>query len=148
MCLTFLKDFIFPLLALVLSIIALVFSRRTYRASKRPYLVFSEDEVTDKNGQPAIGFFLRNVGLGSAFNIEIPNKFVQQYDFLSAFSQIPRNLSPDGRTLFSINPSHTRFIKPDLLIEVVYEDYERRQYQTTLKQMKHYFKKLSKRDPQ
>jgi len=142
MCLTFLKDFIFPLLAFVLSIIALVFSRRTYVASKRPYLIFSEDEVTDQNGQTAIGFYLRNVGLGSAFNIEIPERFVKQYNFLSAFSMIPRNLSPDGQTLFSMNTSRTRFINPDLLIEVIYEDYERRKYQTTLKQMKHYFKKL------
>ena len=141
MCLSLLKDFLLPVSSIAIAVIALIFSRRAHIASKRPHLIFSEDEIKE-DGKIETGFYLRNIGLGPAFNIEIPSSYVEQYEFLKAFAEIPRNLSPNAATLFGRSPAHTRFIKADVTIEVSYENHEGRKYQTTLKQMKHYFSQV------
>lgn len=141
MCLTLLKDFVLPISSIVVAVIALFFSRRAYMASRRPHLIFSEDEIKE-DGNVELGIYLRNIGMGPAFNIEIASKFVNQYSFLSKFAEIPRNLSPDGATLFERNKLGVRFIKPEVTIEVTYQNHEGKEYKTTLSQLRHYFSEL------
>jgi len=137
---------ILPVLAIGVSILALVISFKAFRffqeahiANRRPHLIFSEDDMTNENGTLYTGFFLRNIGLGPAFNIKIEEAYIKKYDFLKEFSKIPRNLSPNGKTLFARVQGYHRFINNDLTLEVKYEDHEGRKYRTVLKELNHYF---------
>ena len=138
MCIQIMKDMIFPLIALIVSMIALYKSSRTAIASKRPHVVFL-DLVVSENGVTKTGFYLTNLGLGPAFNIDIPNEYVEKYSFLSTFHDIPHNLAPDGKTLFALRDGRSRFITADIAIEVIYEDHEGRVYKTLLSNMRHSF---------
>ena len=122
------------LLAIVVSIGALIYSRREHIAERRPYLVFSEEQIEEGK---ATGFYLRNIGRGTAFNLDIPDKYVDNHDFLKDFSQIPRNVAVDGVTMFARWNGNRRLITKDLYLEVTYEDSEGRKYRTVLDGLKH-----------
>jgi hypothetical protein len=144
MCLSILKDFIFPIAAFAISVIALIFSIRTNIANRRPHLIFSEEQFIE-NGHTKTGFYLRNIGLGPAFNINIPEKYVHDNAFLKSFTEIPRNLASNNHTLFSVVEGNKRFINEDLALLVIYEDHQGRLYQTSIHRMRHSFKRLRKR---
>lgn len=141
MLLQILNDIIFPLAALTISIIALVRASRAQIASKRPHLVFVDLIVSD-TGVKKTGFYLINLGHGPAFNIDIPDEFLKSHSFLTAFRDIPRNLAPEGKTLFALTEGVSRFITPEVAIEVTYEDHEGIVYKTMLSNMRHSFKKV------
>ena len=138
MFLQVLKDLVFPLTALILSIVALYKSSRAAIASKRPHLVFVDLIITE-DGATKTGFYLSNLGLGPAFNIDIPNEYLEKYPFLSAFRDMPRNLAPEGKTLFALHDGKSKFITSDIYIQVIYEDHEGRVYKTHLTNMRHSF---------
>ncbi len=141
MCISILKDLVLPIAAFTISLIALFFSVRTSIANRRPHLVFSDEQFIE-DGHKKTGFYLRNIGLGPAFNINIPDNYVQENPFLRSFTEIPRNLAPNSHTLFSVAEGNYRFINEKLKLLVTYEDHQGRLYQTTLKQMQHSFKRL------
>jgi hypothetical protein len=131
---------IIPILSLVISILALFFSVRNNIASRRPHLIFTEERIGEP-GSEMNGFYLRNIGLGPAFNIEIPETYIDKYSFLQAFHNIPRNIPVGGSTLFHLAKPDRRFIDKDLIVSVTYEDHQGKHYRTTLKSMKHIFDK-------
>lgn len=138
---------ILPVLAFGVSILAFAVSFKAYRfsqkahiANRQPRLVFNEEELQEVKGVISTGFYLRNIGLGPAFNIEIEKRYLEKHDFLKQFGEIPRNIAPNGGTCFNIILGRYRFINRDVTIEVTYEDHEGRPYRTTLKELKHFFK--------
>ena len=137
------NDLILPLIPILISIVALWFAIRYNIANRRPHLIFSEEQIVESEIRKT-GFYLRNIGLGPAFNIEIPDMYIQKHEFLKAFHEIPRNIPPDGATLFHIIHGDHRYITNNLVISVTYEDHQGRKYQTTLQSMKHSFKRIWK----
>jgi hypothetical protein len=132
---------IFSVGALVLSMLALKNSRRATIVGKKPQLVFNEEltPIIDGVGY-ASRFYLVNMGSGSAFNVKIPNEYIQRHYFLQALKEIPRNIGPGGKTLFyeAAGPDPL-IIKQDLVLEVHYEDHEGRRYKTLLENREHVF---------
>jgi len=131
-------------LAFAVSLKAYRFSHKAHIANRQPRLVFNEDEFEEVKGVISTGFGLRNIGLGPAFNIEIEKRYLEKYDFLKKFGEIPRNIAPNGWTCFNIILGRDRLIKRDVTIEVTYEDHEGRKYKTELKELKHYFLRFKK----
>lgn len=144
MCAYTMKELLVPIASLAIALLALFFSIRFNVANRRPHLIFTEEQITE-DGQVKTGFYLRNIGLGPAFNINIPDKYVSSFNFLSSFNEIPRNISSNSHTLFSLTVGNRRFIEQNLTLVVTYEDHQGRVYQTTLSQMKHSFKRIGKR---
>jgi hypothetical protein len=132
---------IISLVAVLISGLAYMNSRKANIASRKPQLVFLEEWYPLGGGGNLSRFYLTNIGFGPAFNIDIPGKYINQHWYLKEFRNLPRNVSPNGRTLFVEAAGNIRFITQELILEVVYEDYEGRKYRTELKNTRHTFHK-------
>ena len=137
-----LKDYVIPFASLAIALSALVFSIRMNIANRRPHLIFTEEQVNEDAQHPKTGFYLRNIGLGPAFNIDIPEKYISSNSFLSSVPEIPRNIAPNSYTLCSLTDGNHRYIDQKLILVVRYNDHQGRLYQTKLSEMKHTFKRI------
>lgn len=127
------------LIAVLISGLAYLNSRKANIANKKPHLVFLEEWFSHGDKMNVSRFYLTNIGFGPAFNIDIPDKYIEQHWFLKGFKNLPRNISPNGKTLFSEVAGDIRIITPELRLEVTYEDHEGRKYRTELKNTRHSF---------
>ena len=131
---------IVAILAVIISVLALILQHIRWKTSFRPYLVLLEQNVTDSER----GIYLRNVGLGPAFNIDLINaeSRIDHPEIVSAFREIPRNLLPQDHTMFARYPKSIRLITKTMQISFSYEDYKGNTYKTSITNMKHSFGKV------
>jgi len=122
--------------ALILSVVAFIRAQTQWTAARKPHLVFLEQQITE-DGRKCVGFFVRNIGITPALNLEIPQRYIEQYDFLSEWDKIPRDLAPTGETMCAYYDG--RKITKDFCIEVVYQNVDGKKYATKLSGMRHTF---------
>ena len=141
MCFNFLDASLISLTSLVISFFAFFFAVRNSVINRRPHLIFTEEQVLEDNTLKT-GFYLKNIGLGPAFNVSISEDIIKKHDFLKSFAEIPRNIASNKHTLFYLINGNKRIIDNNLVLLVEYEEVQGNRYQTALKQMKHSFKRL------
>jgi hypothetical protein len=117
----FIRD-LFAVVGLPWAIFNTFMARKERRRNNSPRLVFGDERI-DAQYPSQYGFITRNIGLGSAVNVDIPPEFLLKYSlFLGAWKQIRRELAPGGVTkcLESNQP-----VLPHMPhLEMTYEDIE------------------------
>ncbi len=127
------------ILSFSLSIAALRLSLKANIINKKPQLVFLEhwEAIPGVGNKSRLSFM--NIGFGPAFNITIADEYISKYKFLEEFKNLPRNIAPNGTTLFAEAAGNFRYIQDSTEIEIIYEDHEGRSYRARLAHSRHSF---------
>lgn len=120
---------LFAILGLPWAVINTVLAGRDRKRSRSPRLVFGDEYIEGTN--PAqYRFITRNIGQGSAINVDIPQPFLVKYGtFLRAWKEIRRELGPGGAT--SCIESNVPILPLIEHLEMTYEDVEGHKCKTT-----------------